>query len=62
VTRVTAFLQFVWDFVVGDDWRVAAAVLIAVLLTLAISGAWWIIPAAVAAILTRSVVSVARRR
>jgi hypothetical protein len=62
MSRVTALLRFVWDFVVGDDWRVAAAVVIAVLVTLAVSGAWWILPAAVAVILTVSVLSVAQKR
>ncbi len=61
-TRLTTMLRFLWDFVVGDDWRVALAVVVAVLLTLAISGAWWILPAVVATILTVSVLTVARRR
>ncbi len=49
------FGRFWWDFVVGDDWRVAAGVVVALAATavLAESGAaaWWLLPAAVAAVL-----------
>jgi hypothetical protein len=41
----------VWDFVVGDDWRTAAGVIVALGVTAAVSAtgasAWWITPAAV---------------
>jgi hypothetical protein len=53
--RICAFGRFWWDFVVGDDWRSAAGVVVAIGLTAALvaSGvdAWWLMPVAVAAVL-----------
>ncbi|MCW2689598.1 MAG: hypothetical protein JWR37_4488 [Mycobacterium sp.] len=55
MSRVRAFLRFWYDFVVGDDWRVAVAVVVALALTYAVSTTWFpawpILPAAVAIIL-----------
>jgi hypothetical protein len=66
VTRVEAFLRFLWDFVVGDDWRIAAGVVVALGVTALVAGtsvsAWWILPIAVALLLTGSVWRVARAR
>jgi uncharacterized membrane protein len=49
---------FWYDFVVGDDWRVAVVVLLALLATFGLSktsiAAWWLMPVAVAAILPAS--------
>jgi tryptophan-rich sensory protein len=57
--RIEAVLRFIWDFVVGDDWRIAAGVVIGLGLTAAIAGtsiaAWWILPIAVAGLLAYSV-------
>jgi hypothetical protein len=54
----------VWDFVVGDDWRVAAGVVVALGLTAAVAGAgaggWWIMPPAVIALLAASLRRAAR--
>jgi hypothetical protein len=65
MTRLRALAAFLWDFVVGDDWRIAVGVVSALGLTAVISGssvaAWWILPLAVAALLAFSVWSVARR-
>jgi hypothetical protein len=56
--KVRAFLHFWYDFVVGDDWQVAAGVAVALGLTYAISRtsapAWWIMPVAVVLLLTLS--------
>ena len=45
------FGTFWWDFVVGDDWRIAAGVVVALALTAAIAAtgtpAWWLLPLAV---------------
>jgi hypothetical protein len=49
----------VWDFVVGDDWRVALWVVATITATAAIAAvgwpAWWLAPAATLAILRDSV-------
>ena len=59
VARLRAAVMFVWDFVVGDDWRLALGVAAGLALTalVASSGvvAWWLLPALAAAILTLSV-------
>jgi hypothetical protein len=60
MSRVRAFGAFLWDFVVGDDWRIAAGVVVALGLTALIAGttvaAWWIMPVAVALVLAVSVI------
>jgi len=59
IRRVRAFLAFWYDFIVGDDWRVAVGVVLALGLTagLAHSGVnvWWLLPVAVVALLGYSV-------
>jgi hypothetical protein len=53
------FGRFWWDFIVGDDWRVAAGVVVALALSAALAAedvaAWWILPTAVAAVLYLSI-------
>jgi hypothetical protein len=53
-----AFLRFWYDFIVGDDWVVAAGVLAALGLTALLAGggvnAWWVMPLAVIALLAGS--------
>jgi uncharacterized membrane protein len=53
--RLKDFGAFWYDFVVGDDWRVAVVVLLALLASFGLSktsaAAWWLMPAAVALIL-----------
>jgi hypothetical protein len=50
VRRLRGFGQFWWDFVVGDDWLVAALVVVAIGATAAIAAAhiaaWWLLPLA----------------
>ncbi|HWD84839.1 MAG TPA: hypothetical protein VG321_03740 [Solirubrobacteraceae bacterium] len=58
MNRVRAFGAFLYDFVIGDDWRIAAGVVVALIVT-AVAGAWWILPAFVAVMLGVSVWSVA---
>ena len=33
MSRIEALLRFLWDFVVGDDWRIAVGVVVALGLT-----------------------------
>ena len=63
--RLKAFGLFWWDFVVGDDWRVACGViaLLAACAVLAHQGipTWWLPPLAVIALLGYSLARVVRR-
>ncbi len=64
MTRVEAALRGVWDFVVGDDWRTALGVVLALAATALIAGAalaaWWVMPIAVCALLGLSLWRAAR--
>ena len=48
---IVAFLRFWYDFIVGDDWRVAAGIGVALAMTALLAGgdvaAWWVMPVAV---------------
>jgi hypothetical protein len=59
MSRVAAFGRFWWEFVVGDDWVAAAGVIAGLALTAALA-AWWLLPIAVAIVLTMSVLRAAR--
>jgi hypothetical protein len=64
VTLLRRLASFVYDFVVGDDWRLAVGVggALGVLALLVAAGvpAWWFLPLAVALLLAESVVRAAR--
>jgi hypothetical protein len=53
--RVEGLLRFLWDFVVGDDWRIAAGAAAGIGITAAVAetsvSAWWVLPVVVAALL-----------
>ena len=53
-----SFGRFWWNFIVGDDWRVAAGVAVALALTALLTregvNAWWLLPGAVAVVLALS--------
>ena len=55
MTALRRFGAFWWEFVVGDDWRIAVGVVAALGLSgaLAATGvpAWWLLPLAVALLL-----------
>jgi hypothetical protein len=58
MNRFRTFAQFWWDFVVGDDWRVAAGLAVA-LVTVGVLerqdvSAWWVLPVAVPLLLYAS--------
>jgi len=58
VSYVRRFLSFWWDFVVGDDWRVAAGIGVAIAITWVLVDrgvdAWWLLPVAVPLVLVQS--------
>jgi hypothetical protein len=58
-TRVRGVLLAVWDFVVGDDWRTAIGVALALALTALVVAAgvsaWWVMPLAVFGLLALSI-------
>lgn len=58
-----ALSRFLWEFVVGDDWRIALGVVVALGATAALAGAgvtaWWLLPVAVLGLLGASVLRAA---
>jgi hypothetical protein len=66
MSRVRSFGAFWYDFVIGDDWRIALGVITglavtALLVHVAHVPAWWVMPAVVIAMLTLSLRGQARR-
>lgn len=63
---ILGFFQFWYDFIVGDDWTIAAGVVVALGLTALLArtsvAAWWLLPVAVALGLTASLWRVARAK
>ena len=59
MNRVADLLRLIWEFVVGDDWRVAAGVVLALALTAVLAhvkiAAWWVMPIVAAGLLGYSV-------
>jgi hypothetical protein len=59
MTRLLAFGRFWYDFVVGDDWRVAVGVVAALAVTAVLASTsvptWLLLPLAVSTILAASV-------
>jgi hypothetical protein len=64
MTRIQALLAGVWEFVVGDDWRTALGVVLALGLTALLAdaaiAAWWVMPPAVVGLLALSIRRAAR--
>jgi hypothetical protein len=65
MNRLAAFPLAAWDFIVGDDWRTAIGIAIALSLTALLADAaipaWWLMPAAVLVLLALSVRRAARQ-
>jgi len=63
--RLTGFLLAVWDFVVGDDWRTAVGVMLALALTALLAtdaiSDWWVMPLAALGLLALSIRRAARK-
>ena len=55
---VKVFARFWWEFIVGDDWRIAAGLAVALglcaLLVHEDLAAWWLLPLAVLGLLAES--------
>jgi hypothetical protein len=64
MTRARTFGLAVWEFVVGDDWRTAIGVALALALTALVAAAgvsaWWVMPLAVFTLLAFSIRRAAR--
>ena len=62
---IVAFLRFWYDFIIGDDWLVAAGIVVAISLTALLAdhdiAAWWLMPLAVVALLGASLLRAVRR-
>jgi len=58
VKKLAAFGHFWWEFVIGDDWRVAVGVVVAIGATALLAdqgvAAWWLLPPAVMVVLYAS--------
>jgi len=66
VKQIRTFGKFWYDFIIGDDWRVALGVTVAIALIFIVAhqGAnwWWMLPLAVAALLGVSLNRASRQR
>jgi hypothetical protein len=65
MTYVKHFLRFWYDFIVGDDWLVAAGVVVALAISAALAhrarNAWWVMLVAVVVLLATSLWRETRR-
>ncbi len=67
LARLKTFGAFAYDFVIGDDWLVAAGVVIALAITYALAhaarlSAWWLVPVVVVVLLPFSLWRAVRKR
>ena len=66
IGAIRSFARFWYDFIVGDDWRVALGVVVSLAITAIVAHTtaiptWWIVLAALAILLPMSIHRVARR-
>ncbi|HET7015167.1 MAG TPA: hypothetical protein VFI65_14715 [Streptosporangiaceae bacterium] len=67
MSRLRAFGAFAYDFVIGDDWRVAIGVAVALGATYWLSHAtkvatWWLVPVALVILLPLTLWRAVRKR
>jgi hypothetical protein len=67
VRKIRAFGTFWYDFIVGDDWRVALTVALALAVTFVVNrltgaAAWWIVVAATVVVLPLSIYRATRTK
>ena len=64
MSQIRRFGAFWWDFIVGDDWRVAVGVAVGIGLSAFLAdrgiAAWWVLPLAVVLALAVSLRRAAR--
>ena len=62
---VVGFGRFWWHFIIGDDWTMAAAVALGLIITATLNAnhliAWWLVPVLVVAMLGISLRRASRR-
>jgi hypothetical protein len=65
MAALRSLLAFSYDFLVGDDWIVAAGIVLALALTAALTtvgvSAWWLLPLAILGLLALSLARAIRR-
>ncbi len=66
MNHLTTFGRFWYDFIIGDDWRLALGVVITITVVAVAAhhgtDCWWLLPLGVAALLTMSVTHATRQR
>jgi hypothetical protein len=66
MSHIRSFGRFWWNFIVGDDWRVAVIIAVAIAAAAALThsgvNAWWLVPVGVAVALSESLWRAARSR
>ena len=66
MSHLRSFARFWWDFVVGDDWRIAAGIAVALAVTWLLGrngvNCWWLLPLAIPVILAVSLGHEVRRQ
>jgi hypothetical protein len=64
IEKLKSFAAFWYDFVVGDDWQVAVGVIVGLAATYGLVKAgvpaWWVMPVAVAVLLSTSLLRATR--